>query len=46
MDYSTEPPTQYTYKSCSAAETHAMKLLMESFCVNVDVKRGLELYSY
>lgn len=41
-----EPPTHYTYSSCSTMETHAVKLPVHNFCVDVNTRGDLELCSY
>lgn len=43
VDESTEPATRYSYRSCSAMQTHATKLPAHSFCADVNARGGLEL---
>lgn len=33
-----------SYTSCSAMEIHTVKLLVRSFCADVNVRRSLEFY--
>lgn len=34
--YNARPPKQYSYSSCSATETHAVKLCVQSFPADVN----------
>lgn len=38
MDKTIRPHTNYTYRSSSAIETHALKLPTHSFCTDVNVR--------
>lgn len=44
LDKSTGPLTRYSYRS--NCETHAMKLLVHSFCADVNARGRLELCSH